>query len=345
MTSKERVLRRLKGMDVDMTPVGCTTAYAVVELMKSCRCERPAADFDPEAMAGLSVAGHTIAGFDWVKAMGWDITSVSQVLGCTLGEPAIDLPLCVKGHPYREQITGLDCPSHFTELGRFPAFAEQFRIIKERLGGRVAIFGMSEGPFTAGANLVGTDKMMRATIRDPKLVTSVLEVTTEAVARAVRFAFEHGADYYCIAEPTSGTELLSPSKWATFVGPALKQVAERSDGPIVLHICGNADRILPHMCDAGVAGISIEEKTSLPEALRIAHEKGVTVFGNISASSTLFMGTPEDCNREAMQALAAGVDFLCPGCGVAPRSPLQNVQQLREARDSWFSGKPVQGDE
>ena len=151
-----------------MTPVGCTTAYGVVELMKSCGCERPAADFDPEAMAGLSIAGHTIAGFDWVKAMGWDITSVSQVLGCTLGEPAIDLPLCVKGHPYREQIAGLDCPSNFTELGRFPVFAEQFRIIKERLGDRVAIFGMSEGPFTAGANLVGTDKMMRATIRDPE---------------------------------------------------------------------------------------------------------------------------------------------------------------------------------
>ncbi len=345
MTPKERVLRKLKGLDVDMSPVGCTTAYGVVELMKACGCERPVADFDPQAMAGLSIAGHTIAGFDWVKAMGWDITSVSQVLGCTLGDPTIDLPLCVKGHPYREQIAGLDCPANFEALGRFPAFAEQFRIIREKLGDRVAVFGMSEGPFTAAANLIGTDRMMRATIRDPKLVASVLDVTTEAVAQAVRFAFAHGADYYCIAEPTSGTELLSPSKWETFVGPALKRVAGRANGPVVLHICGNADRILPAMCDTGVAGISIEEKTSLAEALRIAHPKGVNVFGNVSAASTLFMGTPEDCYQESIQVLSAGIDFLCPGCGIGPRSPLRNIQQLRYARDNYFSGKPERGDE
>ena len=344
MTPRDRVLRKLKGLDVDMTPVGCTTAYGVVELMHACGCERPAADFDPRAMAGLSIAGHVVAGFDWVKAMGWDIASVSQVLGCTLGEPAIDLPLCVKGHPYREEVTGLDCPADFLERGRFPFFAEQFRILREQLGDRVAVFGMSEGPFTAGANLIGTDRMMRATIRDPRLVNFVLEVTTAAVARAIRFAFEHGADYYCIAEPTSGTELISPSKWETLVGPTLKRLVEQSDGPIVLHICGNADRILPAMCDTGVAGISIEEKTSVSEAVRIAHAKGVRVFGNVSSSSTLFMGTPEDCRRESIAALKAGVDFLCPGCGIAPRSPLVNVQQLRNARDAYFSGQSVSGE-
>ncbi len=34
-------------------------------------------------------------------------------------------------------------------------------------------------------------------------------------------------------------------------------------GPVVLHICGNTDSIIPMMCDMGIVGISIEEKADL----------------------------------------------------------------------------------
>ena len=80
-------MNRLLGKDVDMTPVGSTTTYGMVELMKKCGAERPLADRDPVAMAKLAVAGYQHAGFEWVKAMGWDITAVSEAFGCTLGEP------------------------------------------------------------------------------------------------------------------------------------------------------------------------------------------------------------------------------------------------------------------
>ena len=54
MTLKERFMNRLAGREADMTPVGCTTTYGVVDLMKKCGYERPLADTDPVAMTELA---------------------------------------------------------------------------------------------------------------------------------------------------------------------------------------------------------------------------------------------------------------------------------------------------
>lgn len=336
MTLKERFMKRLEGKDVDMTPVGSTTAYGVVELMKQCGAERPLADVDPHAMAQLALAGHRYAGFEWIKAMGWDITSVSHAMGCALGEPAIDRPFFIKTHPFRESQDGLDCPDDLLDQGRFPAFKEQFRILKEEVGDDLAVFGMSEGPFTCAANLIGTEKFMKMTLKETAKVQGILEITLEAVVRAINFAFSQGADYYCLAEPTSGTELLSPRLWERLVLPMLENLVRRASGPIVLHICGNTDKLISLMCQTGVAGISIEEKADLKNAVEVAHQNGVAVFGNVSSASSLFMGRPEDCYAEARAALENGTDFLAPGCGIAPGSPLENILQLRKARDDYF---------
>jgi [methyl-Co(III) methanol-specific corrinoid protein]:coenzyme M methyltransferase len=48
------------------------------------------------------------------------------------------------------------------------------------------------------------------------------------------------------------------------------------------------------------------------------------------------MGTPEQAYKESFEALENGTDFLCPGCGIAPGSPLENVLQLQKARDDYF---------
>ena len=337
MTPKQRFMKRLEGREVDMTPVGSTTAYGMVELMKLCGAERPRADTDPVAMTKLSLAGYRYAGFEWVKAMGWDITSVSHAMGCGLGEPAMDMPLYVKTHPFSENPDDLECPENLLEMGRFPVFKEQFRLLKNEVGSRAAIFGMSEGPFTCAANLVGTSLFMKMTLKEPARVRKILEATIEAVVKAANFALANGADYYCLAEPTAGPELMSPRSFEALVLPTMQAVVKQVAGPMVLHICGNTDKLIHLMCRTGVAGISIEEKADLKQAVEVAHQSGVKVFGNVSSSTTLFRGTPEECYAEACRSLQDGVDFLAPGCGIAPGSPLKNVRQLRRARDDFYS--------
>ena len=335
MTLKERFMNRLEGKDVDMTPVGCTTTYGVIDIMKKVGAERPLADTDPKAMATLAL-GYVEAGFEWCKAMGWDITAVSEVMGCTLGEPKIDLQKYIKAHPLAGSLDGLAYPDNLFEKGRFPAYKEQFKILKNKLGDEVAIFGETEGAWTAACNLVGTEQFLKWTFKEPAKVQQVLDVTTAVVIDVINWAFDQGADYYVLAEPSSGPALMSPKTWERFVLPLMKTVCEKAKGPIVLHICANTDKIISFMCDTGVAGISIEEKADLKTAVEIAHAKGVRVLGNVATATTLFMGTAEDCYKEAVACLENGTDFLTPGCGIAPLSPLANVLQLRKARDDFF---------
>ena len=334
MNLKERVMNRLAGKAVDMTPVGCTTTYGMVDIMKKVGFERPLADTDPEAMAGLAL-GFVEAGFEWCKAMGWDITPVSEVMGCTLGEPKIDLQKYIKEHPYAESLAGLDYPADLFSKGRFPAYKEQFRILKSRLGDTVAVFGESEGAWTCACNLVGTEKFLKWTFKEPDKVARVLAVTEAVICDVVNWAFDQGADYYVLAEPSSGPALMSPKTWQKYVQPMMTRVVAKAKGPVVLHICANTDKIVPMMCDTGVAGISIEEKADMKAAAQTAHAKGVRVFGNVATATTLFMGTPEACYAEAIASLENGTDFLTPGCGIAPGSPLINVLQIKKARDDF----------
>ncbi|MGD8258563.1 MAG: MtaA/CmuA family methyltransferase [Desulfobacterales bacterium] len=337
MNLKKRFMNRLLGNDVDMTPVGSTTTYGMVELMKKCGAARPLADRDPVAMAKLALAGLEHAGFEWVKAMGWDITAISEAFGCALGEPAIDLQYYIKTSPFKNGIERLDYPSNFLQRGRFPAYKEQFRILQAEIGADVAIFGLCEGPFTCAANLVGVEQLMKWTIKAPDKLQRVLEITKQAEIDVINFAFDYGADYYCISEPSSGPSLLSPKMWEKFVQPVITDIVGHAKGPVTLHICGNTDSIVPMMCDTGVVGISIEEKADLKQAVEIAHGKGVRVFGNVATATTLFSGTPRQCYREAWRALENGTDFLAPGCGVAPQTPLVNIRQLQSARNDYFT--------
>lgn len=335
MNLKQRVMNQLEGKTVDMTPVGSTTTYGMVDLMKECGAERPLADTDPEAMATLAMAAD-LAGFEMVKAMGWDITPMSEAFGCMLGTPQIDLQYCIKGHPFEERIDELDYPSDYLERGRFPAYKKQFAILKEKIGEDLAIFGESEGAFTCGANLVGTENLMKWLFKRKRDVEKILEVTKLAMIDVINFAFENGADYYVMAEPTAGPALMSPKMFKKFVVPVIKDIVDQTSGPLVLHICGNTDLIIPLMCETGVKGLSIEEGANMKEAVNIAHQNGVRVFGNVATATTLFMGTPEDSYKEAWAALENGTDFLCPGCGIAPGSPLENIRQLRKARDDFY---------
>jgi len=337
MNLKERFFNRLAGKEVDMTPVGCTTTYGVVDIMKKVGHERPLADTDPTAMAGLAL-GYVEAGFEWCKAMGWDITAVSEILGCTIGEPQIDLQKYIKAHPYAAgDLGGLAYPDNFFEKGRFPVYKEQFKILKDKLGDDVPIFGETEGAWTTACNLVGTELFMKWTFKEKEKVQQVLDLTNEIMIDVVNWAFDQGADYYVLAEPSSGPALMSPKTWKKFVQPAITDLVAKVKGPIVLHVCANTDLIIPMMCDTGVAGISIEEKADLKKAVEIAHEKGTKVFGNVATATTLFMGSPEECYKESIASLENGTDFLTPGCGIAPLSPLENVQQLKKARDDFFN--------
>jgi [methyl-Co(III) methanol-specific corrinoid protein]:coenzyme M methyltransferase len=335
MNLKKRFMNQLQGKEVDMTPVGCTTTYGVIAFMRRSGFERPLADTDADAMTGLAYAGHQYGGFEWVKAMGWDITALSEALGCRLGQPLIDRQFLIKDHPFSDNLHDLVFPDDFLDRGRFPAYRKNLALLKKKADDELAVFGETEGAFTCAANLVGVEQLLRWCLRKPEHVLRLFDVTKRAAVAAANFAFQNGADYFVFAEPTSSPALLGPDLYERFVLPLETEIIEEIGEPVVLHVCGNTDSIVRFMCCTGAAGISIEEQTDLKNAVEAAHAKGVKVFGNV-ANSTLSR-TPAEVYSEAIAALQNGTDFLCPGCGISPNTRLENILQLKRARDDYFS--------
>ena len=228
MNLKERFLNKLQGKEVDVTPIGCTTTYGVVDLMTKCGYERPLADTDPKAMTELAYAGYQYAGFEWVKAMGWDIAALSEALGCELGTPKIDRQFYINSFPYADGVDNLEFPSDFLSRGRLPAFKENIKLLKERAGDRMAVFGETEGAFTCAANLVGPEQFIKWAIKKPDLLAKTLDVTKQAAIAAANFAFDNGVDFFVFAEPTSGPALLNPRLYEKLVMPVEKRSSARS---------------------------------------------------------------------------------------------------------------------
>ena len=257
-------------------------------------------------------------------------------MGCELGTPKIDRQFYINSFPYADGVDNLEFPSDFLSRGRFPAFKENIKLLKERAGDQMAVFGETEGAFTCAANLVGPEQFIKWAIKKPDLLAKTLDVTKQAAIAAANFAFDNGVDFFVFAEPTSGPALLNPRLYEKLVMPVEKEIVSQVKGPVVLHICADTDPIIEFMCQTGAAGLSIEEKADLKRAVEIAHRYGVKIFGNVATATTLFSGTPEEVYKESIKALENGTDFLCPGCGIAPRSPLENIVQMKKARDDFF---------
>lgn len=341
MNLRERFLAKFNGEEVDITPVGSTTTYAVVGFGDVISKSRPEADTDARVMADWAQVPPRAVGWEWVKAMGWDIIPLSEAMGVELGAPTPDTQYYVKGHPFADgNLDNLEFPPDFLERGRFKdVFGPQIDMLKADVGDDMVIFGESEGAFTLAANMVGTETFMKWLFKDKGKVAEVLEVAKQAAIAAANWAFDKGVDYYVFAEPTSGPALMSPRMYKQFVLPMEQEIMEAVKGPVCLHVCGNTDLIIDMMCDTGAKAISIEELADMKTAAEKAHAKDVVVFGNVATATTLFSGTPQECYDEAKAALENGTDFLCPGCGVAPPSPLENLKQLRKARDDSFGIK------
>ena len=92
------------------------------------------------------------------------------------------------------------------------------------------------------------------------------------------------------------------------------------------------------MLTSGYSGASFEEAVDVEEARKIQEAEGsdTVLVGNISTSQTLFSKPTDEVKAEVTRALEKGIDVLAPSCGIAPKSPLANLQAFVEARDEFY---------
>jgi uroporphyrinogen decarboxylase len=220
--------------------------------------------------------------------------------------------------------------------GRVVSYIETMRLMKEGLPSGVLKGAYVTGPFTLAGLMMGANDIAMKTLLDESLVTGVLETATATVTRYARALQEAGADTIAILEPTA--VMLSPELFERFAAGFISRIIDTLTVPSILHICGEADHLIPTMCKTGAQGLSLDSDINLKETMpRIPND--IVVMGNLDPVLTIRDGNPNDIRNEVHKTLddvEAYPNFiLSSGCDIPADTPLKNIHAFMDAAKEW----------
>jgi len=333
---KERLHKAINGRSVDYTPVVAFTQTGTKDLMTESGASWPDASYDAEKMAALAISGFERAGFEAVRVP-FCLTVLLESLGCCVGRGETLRQPSITSHPYnsRKPQEPSPVPDDLIVGCRIPVVLDAIKIIREKVGDDVPIIAGCEGPVTVASDLLEVTTFMKWFIKYPDAVRDYIALGNTAVKTYASSLFEAGADIVALLDPVASPDLLSPKFFESFIVPEYRDLSRALSGDTVLHICGDVTPILGYFPQTGFTAVSIEEKTSMAEAKEKC-SSAIRVVGNVSTSSTLFSGTPQEVYNESIRALEDKTDVLAPGCGLAPLTPIENCRAMVRARNDYF---------
>jgi uroporphyrinogen-III decarboxylase len=185
---------------------------------------------------------------------------------------------------------------------------------------------------------MGLDTTMVKVLDDPELVLALMHRCEEyaaAYAMALRAA---GADMLSGGDSPAG--LLGPELYRRFAWPGEQRLIQRlrqsASSPVSLHICGQAQPLLPWMKSTGAHVLEVDQAVDLREACRILGPDQA-LWGNIDPVRVLAQGTPSDAAHAAKDAIrtvrAMGHNrfVLSSGCTLAVETPPGNLEAFLAA--------------
>jgi len=333
MTPKQRVMKIFDHEKADRMPCFCVNGTPTYEQMEKVGAYWPEGHERAEDMAKLAIAAHTVLGFDAVRAP-FCQTFEAEALGCKVklggreNIPGIDHPTLYK----------LDdepvLPDDFLERGRIPQLIEAVRIMKREVGDKVAIIAGIIGPFTIAGAMLDAVPILKASFKHPDKLIPFLEDGEAAGTLLGKALIEAGADLIAVEDMQASPDLIAPKTYRDLELAYQKKQVEALSVPVILHICGNVDKIIGFMNDTGCAAVSLEPKSDTQAARRAVGPNGILI-GGVDAATTLFMKGPDDVKVAAREQIDLGLDVLAPGCAIAPGTPTANLLAMVEVAKEY----------
>ncbi|MCC7519567.1 MAG: uroporphyrinogen decarboxylase family protein [Verrucomicrobiae bacterium] len=331
MTPLQRVMAVIEGRQPDRVPVclhnflmACAEAGVSMEEYR----------VHPKAMARAHLHAVEKYGYDCIL-LDADTTMLAEAMGakseCAPGEP---------GRIVAPAIDSLDDvgslrPANPETDGRIPAVLEAIRLIREGLGGKIAIRGNADQcAFGLACLLRGTEDFLMDLKERPDHpgIAHLLEIAYQthlATHRAVKRA---GAHFTSLGDSLSGPDVISPALYRRFARPwqerLVRTLAAEGIFPVI-HICGNTSAILTDFADYPYCGFELDYKTDAGKAKTTAGAAHV-LFGNVDPSGILALGTPErvrEVTRETLRLwMPDGHFILNAGCAIPAETPEANLR-------------------
>jgi [methyl-Co(III) methanol-specific corrinoid protein]:coenzyme M methyltransferase len=330
MNEKERFLAALRREPLDRVPCACPLQTGTVPLMQGCGVYWPEANHDGRKMAVLSRAAHDIGMLESVRVP-FDVAVDASAFGAVLGNEAIDRQPAVMAPRFRqlEDLDGVEVPDPRRD-GRAPAVLQAVEVLSRQLPDTPVICGVVM-PFNLATLLRGTEAALMDLILDATKMRELLRLASEWNLAFIEAAIRAGADAITMVDSAASGDLISPQQFAEHVLPYDRMAADlvRTEGAAsVIHICGRITHHMDDILEIGADGVSVEQNVDLHWAKRKTLGRAALI-GNVSPTTTLLWGGPNEVRREAKSCIEAGVDVLSPGCGYAPWTPLVNMRAMR----------------
>ena len=213
--------------------------------------------------------------------------------------------------------------------GRVHVFLETIRLLKKSVD--IPVCGYVIGPFSLTGLLMGASEAAMATITEPEFLAEVLAFSTRTIRHYARAQVEAGADVVAILEPTAA--LLSADSFEKFSATYVKEIVTDTEVPCILHICGDATRLVPAMARTGAQGLSLDYQVDLAAAADVVPQD-VVLIGNLDPAGVVSRGSPEEvaaATEKLLSEMEGRPNFvLSSGCDLPPETPLENIRTMIE---------------
>ena len=216
---------------------------------------------------------------------------------------------------------------------RAQGYCETIRQMLGRLPPSVTLGSYVTGPYTLAALMMGAEDAAIATKLRTDELQAVLTLARSVIESYMQMHIDAGTQAVCILEPSA--VMLGPKEFERFSADHIAWLRARSDCrgvPSILHVCGGSMHLIDQMVATQVDGLSLDSSDAgvdLEHVLeRVPPE--VVVLGNISPTSTMLSGNPEDVRcaiQDLGHRLRDHVNFiLSTGCDLPLDTPLENIR-------------------
>jgi [methyl-Co(III) methanol-specific corrinoid protein]:coenzyme M methyltransferase len=302
-------------------------------LMDATGISFPEAHHDYRQMADLALAGHEIAGFDSVMPE-YSVDQEAAALGCTVDWGDRDNMPTAKDFPYAD-FRDIEVPDNLLEKPSIKVVLEALEYLRRHVGGRVQVIGKVMGPWTLSYHMAGTENfLLQVGLGETDKVRKMMDQLMPVTIMHANAQFQAGADVVCLGDHAT-RNLVGPNHYRELLLPLHKIIAQEVTGPVILHVCGECSDRLEAFAETGFQAYHFEWAVGPERAVETIGDR-MTLYGCVNNAQTLYSGTPEDAYRQARQALAAGVDAVCPECAIPLATPLENLQAVAKAAKDGF---------
>jgi uroporphyrinogen decarboxylase len=221
--------------------------------------------------------------------------------------------------------------------GQLPQHLDAMARAFQEVGGEVPVTGALTGPFTTASFLIGTENLVRLTLKNPAAVHQLCEVACQSALAYAAAILDTGCTP-SLTDAMCSTTVISPGQFKEFGQPYLRRLVDFMHGrgrAVTLHICGKTAPIWEAMADTGADCLSLDNAADLAAA-KVKVGQRVRLMGNVSPSEIMLEGAPAVVRAAVRACVRQAGDnprglIVASGCSLPVETPFANIEAMLDA--------------